>query len=135
MATAASTEKHVHLYLGIVGTLLLAGVFVAPRTAPAQAAGFTIEQALSAPFTGDLRAAPVKGRLAWVANIDGRRNLWFAEPASGSGYTSRQITHYTADDGQELSPPEWTADAERIVGRELPSQVLRAGPRSRTIPA
>ena len=27
------------------------------------------------------------------------------------------------------------ADAERIVGRQLPSQVLRAGPRSRTIPA
>ncbi len=27
------------------------------------------------------------------------------------------------------------ADAERIVGRTLPSQVLRAGPRSRTIPA
>jgi hydroxymethylglutaryl-CoA lyase len=27
------------------------------------------------------------------------------------------------------------ADAERIVGRQLPSQVLRAGPRTRTIPA
>jgi len=27
------------------------------------------------------------------------------------------------------------ADAERIVGRTLPSQVLRAGPRTRTIPA
>ena len=27
------------------------------------------------------------------------------------------------------------AEAERIVGRTLPSQVLRAGPRTRTIPA
>jgi hydroxymethylglutaryl-CoA lyase len=27
------------------------------------------------------------------------------------------------------------ADAELIVGRRLPSQVLRAGPRTRTIPA
>jgi hydroxymethylglutaryl-CoA lyase len=27
------------------------------------------------------------------------------------------------------------AEAERIVGRELPSQVLRAGSRTRTIPA
>jgi hydroxymethylglutaryl-CoA lyase len=26
------------------------------------------------------------------------------------------------------------ADAERIIGRRLPSQVLRAGPRTRTIP-
>ena len=30
---------------------------------------------------------------------------------------------------------EAAAAAERIVGRELPSQVLRAGPRTRTIPA
>jgi hydroxymethylglutaryl-CoA lyase len=30
---------------------------------------------------------------------------------------------------------EAAADAERIVGRELPSQVLRAGPRTRSIPA
>jgi hydroxymethylglutaryl-CoA lyase len=27
------------------------------------------------------------------------------------------------------------ADAEQIIGRQLPSQVLRAGPRNRTIPA
>jgi hypothetical protein len=27
------------------------------------------------------------------------------------------------------------ADAEHIIGRQLPSQVLRAGPRTRTIPA
>jgi hydroxymethylglutaryl-CoA lyase len=27
------------------------------------------------------------------------------------------------------------ADAERIIGRQLPSQVLRAGPRTRTVPA
>jgi len=30
---------------------------------------------------------------------------------------------------------EAAADAERIIGRPLPSQVLRAGPRTRTIPA
>jgi hydroxymethylglutaryl-CoA lyase len=27
------------------------------------------------------------------------------------------------------------ADAEQVIGRKLPSQVLRAGPRTRTIPA
>jgi dipeptidyl aminopeptidase/acylaminoacyl peptidase len=76
---------------------------------------FTIDQALSAPFTSELRAAPSKGRLAWVANIGGRRNLWVAEPAGGGKYTSRQVTHYTEDDGQELSAPEWTPDAGSIV--------------------
>ncbi len=83
--------------------------------ASAQAGGFTIEQALSAPFTSELWAAPAKGRLAWVANIGGRRNLWVAEPDAGGAYVSRQVTHYDDDDGQELSAPEWTADAQFIV--------------------
>ena len=87
----------------------------APRSAPAQAPFFTIGQALSAPFTQDLRPAPIKGKLAWSANIGGARNIWVAEPAGGGKYTSRQVTHYTEDDGQELSAPQWTADAERIV--------------------
>jgi dipeptidyl aminopeptidase/acylaminoacyl peptidase len=90
-------------------------LLAAPITGLAQAAAFTIEQALSAPFTSELRAAPAKGRLAWVTNIGGRRNIWVAEPASGGKYTSRQITHYSDDDGQELSTPQWTGDAERIV--------------------
>jgi dipeptidyl aminopeptidase/acylaminoacyl peptidase len=86
------------------------------RPASAQLAQFTIEQALSAPFTESLRAAPVNGRLAWVANIGGRRNLWVAEPGSGAtGYVSRQLTHYAEDDGQELGAPEWTPDSESIV--------------------
>lgn len=84
-------------------------------SAAAQSGGFTIEQALSAPFTEDLRPAPAMGRLAWVANIAGRRNLWVAEPGAGGAYTSRQITHYGEDDGQELSAPEWTPDAQSIL--------------------
>ena len=90
-------------------------VFGAP-TAVAQTNGFTIEQALSAPFTSALRAAPSKGRLAWVANIGGRRNLWVAEPAAnGNGYISRQVTRYAQDDGQEISSPQWTPDAAKII--------------------
>ena len=100
---------------GIAWVLATAGLVTAPQLARTQT-GFTIEQALSAPFTSDLRAAPAKGRLSWNANIGGRRNLWVAEPAAdGKGYTSRQITHYTEDDGQELSAAEWTADAEWIL--------------------
>lgn len=75
---------------------------------------FTIEQALSAPFTEHLTPAPAGGKLAWVANIGGRRNIWVAEP-SGSTYRTRQLTQYSDDDGQELSMPEWTPDAATIV--------------------
>jgi dipeptidyl aminopeptidase/acylaminoacyl peptidase len=86
------------------------------QPAPARQASFTIEQALSAPFTSDLTASPAKGRFAWEANIDGRHNLWVAEPAAdGKGYTSHQVTHYGDDDGQEINTPQWTPDAASIV--------------------
>jgi dipeptidyl aminopeptidase/acylaminoacyl peptidase len=86
------------------------------QLAPAQEKPFTIEQALSAPFTSGLTAAPAKGRLAWEANIDGRRNLWVAEPApDGKVYVSRQVTHYTDDDGQEINAIQWTSDASSLI--------------------
>jgi len=83
-------------------------------TAKAQSASFTIEQALSAPYTSSLTAAPSKGRFAWVGDANGRRNIWVADPA-GSGYTSHAITHYSEDDGQMLSALTWTPDAESIL--------------------
>jgi dipeptidyl aminopeptidase/acylaminoacyl peptidase len=89
---------------------------VVTASLPAQQPSFTIDQALSAPFTSDLIAAPAKGRLAWQANSQGRHNLWVAEPAPDrKGYASRQITNYTEDDGQELNTPAWTPDAASIV--------------------
>ncbi len=94
----------------------LAGIVVTAAAAVTQAEGFTIQQALSAPFTSDLTAAPSHGRLTWEANIGGRRNLWVAEPApNGKGYVARQITHYGEDDGQEINSPRWTPDAANII--------------------
>jgi dipeptidyl aminopeptidase/acylaminoacyl peptidase len=75
---------------------------------------FTLQQVLSAPFTSDLIAAPVKNRIAWVANIEGRENLWVAEPAA-NGWAARQLTHYTDDNGVGVNTPQWAADAEAIV--------------------
>jgi len=65
---------------------LAAMALIRPTTASAQGTGFTIEQALSAPYTSELRAAPAKGRLVWVVNIGGRRNLWVGEPGAGGSY-------------------------------------------------
>jgi dipeptidyl aminopeptidase/acylaminoacyl peptidase len=97
-------------------SLLTLTIFAASPSLPAHQKSFTIEQALSAPFTTQLIAAPAKGRVAWEANIDGRRNLWVAEPApGGKGYVSRPITHYTEDDGQEINNAAWTPDAASIV--------------------
>ena len=97
--------------------IFMASICVAcgAQIASAPTAQFTIEQALSAPFTKSLRSAPAKGRLAWVANINGRRNIWMAEPGGGGAYASRQLTHYADDDGQELSAPEWSSDGASVV--------------------
>ncbi len=100
----------------LIGGLSAIVLLFGAAFATAQQQALTIEQALSAPFTSGLSAAPAKGRLAWTANSDGRRNLWVAEPASDcKSYLSRQVTHYTEDDGQELSTPQWTPDAAAIV--------------------
>src|SRR5579863_9115596 len=110
----ASPEVELNRYVWLRRRVLLILACFSPvvpaHLAAAASGGFTIEQALSAPFTEDLRAAPARGRLAWVANIGGRRNVWVAEPGAGGTYTSRQVTHYGDDDGQELSAPEWTPD-------------------------
>jgi dipeptidyl aminopeptidase/acylaminoacyl peptidase len=102
--------------LSLAATLIPAILLLNAHPGSAQQKAFTIEQALGAPFTSHLSAAPAKGRLAWEANIDGRRNLWVADPApDGKGYVSRQVTHYTEDDGQEIDKAEWTPDAASIV--------------------
>src|SRR5580693_5066045 len=97
----------------IVPFVILAVLMVCPA-AKAQKSP-TLEQFLSAPFPTELTAAPAKGRVAWVFNANGARNLWVAEPAADGSYKSRQLTSYKDDDGQDLGMLSWAPDAETIV--------------------
>ena len=76
---------------------------------------FTLEQVLSAPFPSELVASPTGGRVAWVFNARGLRNIWVAEPSGGGAYKSRQLTRYTQDDGQDVGELAWTPDGRAIV--------------------
>jgi hydroxymethylglutaryl-CoA lyase len=73
------------------------------------------------------------------ASVGGLGGCPYAPGASGNIATEELV--YMAEDmgvgtGIDLTAMiEAAAAAERIVGRELPSQVLRAGPRTRTVPA
>jgi hydroxymethylglutaryl-CoA lyase len=73
------------------------------------------------------------------ASVGGLGGCPYAPGASGNIATEELV--YMVEDmgvgtGINLAAMiEAAAAAERIVGRELPSQVLRAGPRTRTIPA
>jgi hydroxymethylglutaryl-CoA lyase len=73
------------------------------------------------------------------ASVGGLGGCPYAPGATGN-IATEELAHMVADMGIETGIDldamiEAAADAERIVGRELPSQVLRAGPRTRTIPA
>ncbi|GAA3751030.1 hypothetical protein GCM10022270_06700 [Terriglobus aquaticus] len=75
------------------------------------AAQFTVSEALSAPFSNQLTAAPAKARVAWFTDSEGRRNVWVA----GSREAARPVTANTADDGQDIDDIAWSRDAERLA--------------------
>jgi dipeptidyl aminopeptidase/acylaminoacyl peptidase len=81
----------------------------------AQRSSFTIEDVLGAPFPSNLVAAPAGGRLAWIFNERGARNVWVAEPAANGSYTSRRLTKYTLDDGSEIGDLSWRPNGEGVV--------------------
>ena len=81
---------------------------------PARAAetGFTLEQALSYPYASEMTAAEHADEIAWVRNLRGVRNIWIA---AGPKFEARQVTHYTEDDGQELTGLALSPDGARLV--------------------
>ena len=73
------------------------------------------------------------------ASVGGLGGCPYAPGASGN-IATEELVHMVEDMGVTTGVNlaamiEAAAQAERIVGRELPSQVLRAGPRTKTIPA
>ena len=106
MSWNGRTSTRLAVFLLALGLSLGAGEgFAAPRS-------FSLEQIMSAPFPSGLVAAPVAGKLAWVFNDQGERNIWIAAPPD---YAGRAVTSYRGDDGQELGGLAWTPDATAIV--------------------
>jgi hydroxymethylglutaryl-CoA lyase len=73
------------------------------------------------------------------ASVGGLGGCPYAPGATGN-IATEELVHMVEDMGVATGVDldamiEAAAEAERIVGRTLPSQVLRAGPRTRTIPA
>jgi dipeptidyl aminopeptidase/acylaminoacyl peptidase len=78
----------------------------------AAAIAATIEQYLGAPFASELHAAPGGGKVVWILNERGARNLWVA---AAPDYKGRRLTAYKDDDGQDIGQIEWTEDGRSII--------------------
>ena len=111
------TRKTALLFSFLPALALLALAGAADTPGP-----FTLEQVMSSPFPSDLLAAPAAGKFAWLQNAHGVRNIWAAAPAASpgqaeatGGYTARQVTPYTADDGVDIGELRWTPDAQTLL--------------------
>lgn len=94
--------------------------------------GATIEQYLGAPFASEMHAAPGGGRVVWLLNERGARNLWVA---AAPDYKGRRLTAYKEDDGQDVGMIQWTADGRSIIyvrGGNL-EQIGQAIPNARSL--
>jgi dipeptidyl aminopeptidase/acylaminoacyl peptidase len=99
------------------GLVCLLGCFLI--SLPCSAANFTLEQVMSSPFPSNLVAAKRRGRVAWVFNAKGVRNLWIADAPD---FAAKQVTHYSDDDGVPIASLRITPDGRTLVyvrGSEL----------------
>ena len=95
---------------------------------------FTLEQVLSSPFPSELVAAEHGSRVAWVFDAKGVRNVWVAD-GPDFVHSARQVTHYSADDGQPIASLRLTPDGKTVVyalGSELNTAQESANPKSWT---
>jgi dipeptidyl aminopeptidase/acylaminoacyl peptidase len=74
--------------------------------------GFTFDQVRSYPFPTELVAASSGTRLAWALNEQGRRNIYVADVPD---FSTRRLTNYMTDDGQELTSVSLSPDGSWIV--------------------
>jgi dipeptidyl aminopeptidase/acylaminoacyl peptidase len=95
---------------------------------------FALEQILSSPFPSELIAATHGNRVAWVFDVKGVRNVWVAD-GPDFVHTARQVTHYSADDGQPIAGLRLTPDGKTVLyalGSELNDSQESANPDSST---
>src|SRR6202451_4173222 len=117
------------LHLQIALCLILGCATAASAQSP-----FTLEQVMSSPFPSELTAAVHGSRVAWVFDAKGVRNVWVADGPDFI-HSARQLTHYSADDGQPIASLRLTPDGKTALyalGSELNEAQESANPDSST---
>lgn len=97
----------------MLGVVLLALVPGALAAAPGTGAPPpSLDQLLAFPFEDQLVAAKELRRIAWIEVVRGVGNVW---TAASPAFVPRQLTHYTADDGQELTQLGFDERGGRLI--------------------
>jgi dipeptidyl aminopeptidase/acylaminoacyl peptidase len=81
-----------------------ATVLAAPAPTMQQLSGYSYISGLVASEKGD--------KFAWVEDVAGVRNIWSASTADS---IPRKLTHYTTDDGQELTQLTFSPDGSELL--------------------
>ena len=106
-----TSTRALHVTTSTAPALLAVLLFAPVCDVLAQSAAVSVADLLSAPFVSELSAAPAEGRVAWVANAEGKRNIFVASPPD---FRPRQLTAITRDDGQEIASLTWTPDGRTL---------------------
>src|SRR5690349_6427165 len=81
-------------------------------SASAQSRSHPVDRFVTFPFPTELVAAATGTRIAWVLDDHGAHNVWGAEAPA---WEPKQLTTFTADDGQALTQLAFTADGSQLV--------------------
>jgi len=87
-------------------------LILVPLMFPADTDEFSLEEILSYSFPSDLQVSPKTDFVAWVFNIQGKRNIWIAR---GPEYKAKPVTSYNEDDGQEIRGLEFNHDGTLVL--------------------
>jgi dipeptidyl aminopeptidase/acylaminoacyl peptidase len=119
----------------LAATLLVA-LIGASTTAMAKA--YNVGDVLSAPFPDNLATSPDGTVLVWKVDASGVKNLY-----TNAGGSVRALTHYTADDGQDIDQPQILPGNDGVVylwggvedqaGGENPNPLQKVPPPTRAI--
>lgn len=93
--------------------LLFATATLAPpaHSAPPDA-GFSLQQVLGYPYPQGLASSQHGDRIAWIVDLGGVRNVWIAQAPE---FKPRQVTHFSADDGQEITQLTFSPSGDALV--------------------
>ncbi len=72
----------------------------------------SIENLLNVPFPTGLTGSKDGKRIAWVFNDQGMRNIYVADAPN---FSSKKITTYDQDDGQEITALTFTDDGDKLI--------------------